>query len=1278
MTSSHNSVIVPKNPFLGLRPFTEDQGDLLYERDGDMELVISRLAAGPLTVLFATSGVGKTSFIRAKLLRELRERFGEDNVSAPPDWQRRRPIEGLKEIRQKIAMSGKLDETHVVVLDQFEEIFQYFASLERLNVISESSVERLDTFGEELAYLLNGSLADLPLRAVLAEDQVRAGTTFFAEPEKDVITNSDAQDSDAEAYFAQLKSRLDIRILISVREEFLADLSLFDSYLPGLFSNYYRLHKPTLEQARAIISQTIAPTKTSVHIEQLLSDLKAVNRRDPRHENAVDPPYLQIVCKRLWDRQRPSEESEFLANYREGQAQEELDKYCREILNALPRKERVILCKVLGQLTGPKEAKKAVRVSDLTHEIRIHDRECLLSLLEKLSAAGIVRKPLPRETEMDLPGRKRTFQASLFSRALQWFIPKRYSDKLERASGDPVFELYHDMYAPLLWAWKTEQENKERLRTNFIVVTAVVLLGLTVGNPFWEWSKRSQLLAKPPDALSQVGDLREVRNAFAHSLVWMWLGNHLWRENCRRYSSYLALRGDTDGAIWYKAASSRTDNTHLEPRDIAQALGPARYLRNTAHSESLGGTFTDVILTGNDTDAEVKYIATTSNGKIIRYPDPIPIDIRQSDESIPSNATVKVLCLSPTGKRAVVAYVDRAILFVGLVSTTDGKLHAKADFARIQIVTVPDHAPKPFAKNTKTTVQRQPTEPHSDPYSSDLLLNDVRASFSSDENVFGILLNGKVMIRSVPTGSSLEISPVDLRVEDFSFSPHNPDLLALSISREKEAQHLPAYSVSIPGLILNDLIFWKRKEADIQRSTGKLPPHARPVFGNGEAVLAIDKDANNLHTAALNPVLTQEHSWAWFSMSENVQGAHIVLPGGVIPQAIDPNRYILLSTDSVGRLIFSAISSATAKSLVLSVSEQRGTILESRNTTAVSVNDFSQNKLFASIDGNGSALRIWSVPDLEDLHQSPPSITNDFQVLDQPPPIATTNLQGFGHSSPSSKDPIWFSLNNNWQAKWIHNHLEITTKGGDLSMKNSWSLSLPTCPSNVRISGDGSRVVIFNGPVFSYSSRDWANSKRELVKLDKAPSTTRYVAFGPGENRVALASDEELLIYGPEFGNGSLISSEWSAKIKGPSSLVEGNKAEGSKEDEVIILTTTSWIHRISYSDSATSRFHHLLEGRKRSEPDISSMMRIAPIDTYYPKFFSVNLHPEVNANEIIQKSSKTQAPSPDAKPSAYDKVKHLSSFVWTIDLCSGPSPHQAASDLVCEWETRSGLHGSD
>jgi hypothetical protein len=383
MIKQSNATNSPKNPFRGLIPFTENEGDSLFERDSDVELVISRMSSAPLTVLFATSGVGKTSFVRAKLIKDLQARFGERNVTAPTDWQRGDPVANLKRIRQHIAPNLESGKTNVVILDQFEEIFQHLPS-----------IDFLSGFGEQLSLLLDGSysLDELP------QQPFGHGTV--------------------EAPFDQSELKLDVRVLISIREEFLGELSLFDSYVPALFSNFYRLRKPTEKQARAIIQQTVATAKTdkgialktNEHISDFLNDLRAVNQRYQTGTDAIDLPYLQIVCKQLWDQIPPSSDVEFLSTYRKGDAQKLLGSYCREILRGLSRKERGLLRRVLGQITGPKEAKKAVRLSDLALEIGAKDNHDLLRLLKKLSAAGILRKPVHHSETQPTGKRKGLFR----------------------------------------------------------------------------------------------------------------------------------------------------------------------------------------------------------------------------------------------------------------------------------------------------------------------------------------------------------------------------------------------------------------------------------------------------------------------------------------------------------------------------------------------------------------------------------------------------------------------------------------------------------------------------------------------------------------------------------------------------------------------------------------------------------------------------------------------------------------------------------------------------
>ena len=118
----------PNNPFKGLAIFVE--GEELFERDGDVELMLNRFWSGRLTVMFAGSGVGKSSFLNAKLVPALRQLLGYESVRMPSSWARESPQRKLHELLRDIRDTGRVRETHVVILDQFEEVFQHFPNRE--------------------------------------------------------------------------------------------------------------------------------------------------------------------------------------------------------------------------------------------------------------------------------------------------------------------------------------------------------------------------------------------------------------------------------------------------------------------------------------------------------------------------------------------------------------------------------------------------------------------------------------------------------------------------------------------------------------------------------------------------------------------------------------------------------------------------------------------------------------------------------------------------------------------------------------------------------------------------------------------------------------------------------------------------------------------------------------------------------------------------------------------------------------------------------------------
>src|SRR6185295_12465228 len=62
----------PPNPFKGLRPYKQEDREKLFGRDRDLILMKDRIFSSRTTLLFAGSGVGKTSFLNAKVIPELK------------------------------------------------------------------------------------------------------------------------------------------------------------------------------------------------------------------------------------------------------------------------------------------------------------------------------------------------------------------------------------------------------------------------------------------------------------------------------------------------------------------------------------------------------------------------------------------------------------------------------------------------------------------------------------------------------------------------------------------------------------------------------------------------------------------------------------------------------------------------------------------------------------------------------------------------------------------------------------------------------------------------------------------------------------------------------------------------------------------------------------------------------------------------------------------------------------------------------------------------------
>ncbi|MGZ4251595.1 MAG: nSTAND1 domain-containing NTPase, partial [Solirubrobacteraceae bacterium] len=183
-----------RSPFQGLGFYTEDDARWFFGRATERKIILAHLRTARLTLLYAESGVGKSSLLRAGVGARLRE-LATQNIDAgrPPKFVplvfsawKDDPVEDLvSEIRRQVhvlrpATNGAgpapptanggladaitaaglaLDATLVIILDQFEEHFSY-----RL------SGTRPDRLADELADCVNSPSVPANFLIAVRED----------------------------------------------------------------------------------------------------------------------------------------------------------------------------------------------------------------------------------------------------------------------------------------------------------------------------------------------------------------------------------------------------------------------------------------------------------------------------------------------------------------------------------------------------------------------------------------------------------------------------------------------------------------------------------------------------------------------------------------------------------------------------------------------------------------------------------------------------------------------------------------------------------------------------------------------------------------------------------------------------------------------------------------------------------------------------------------------------------------------------------------------------
>ncbi|MDQ5980716.1 MAG: hypothetical protein QG602_3693 [Verrucomicrobiota bacterium] len=293
ISSSPVASVDAQNPWLGLVSFTEETKGYFYGREEEVAELGRRVQRKLLTVLFGQSGLGKTSILQAGLVPRLRPegycpvyvRLDYDPHSPPPAEQIKRAVMRATATvgtwtRSGTAVAGETlwEFLHhrddvlqdaagrplvpLLIFDQFEEIF---------------TLAQTDDAGRRRAQEFLADLADL------VENR----------PPAALETRIERDEADAARFdFA----RADYRILISLREDYLAHLEGLKGPMPSITQNRMRLARMTGVQALAAVQRPAAALVSEAVAESIV---RFVAGGAGLAVAEVEPSLLSLICREL-------------------------------------------------------------------------------------------------------------------------------------------------------------------------------------------------------------------------------------------------------------------------------------------------------------------------------------------------------------------------------------------------------------------------------------------------------------------------------------------------------------------------------------------------------------------------------------------------------------------------------------------------------------------------------------------------------------------------------------------------------------------------------------------------------------------------------------------------------------------------------------------------------------------------------------------------------------------------------------------------------------------
>ena len=297
---------VPRNPYVGPRPFEEGDREFFYGRDQEIEILAGLVMARRAVLFFSPSGAGKSSLLRAGLIPELtrQETVGRGKRARLYQKMRVLPI---------VTVGGAVPEG---MRRSIANVYTFRALLSLLpDADPDGLAER--TLADALASFFSTPTGQPASEAPNPASDHLSGpsTLLIVDQFEELFTHDPTRRREREDFFRQVGDVLEsydaLHVLFAMREDYIAELTPYAALLPEQLRPRFRLELLGQEAARLAVQ---APARragvrfTDKATTKLVDDLRRVRvqRLDGTAEEqlgpSVEPVQLQVVCLRLWQK----------------------------------------------------------------------------------------------------------------------------------------------------------------------------------------------------------------------------------------------------------------------------------------------------------------------------------------------------------------------------------------------------------------------------------------------------------------------------------------------------------------------------------------------------------------------------------------------------------------------------------------------------------------------------------------------------------------------------------------------------------------------------------------------------------------------------------------------------------------------------------------------------------------------------------------------------------------------------------------------------------------